>query len=68
MDINRRGWVSQDWKVANRWGNAGYTFSGDFDGNGIADIASAYGSTVFMSLSRGNEFYTTECRAGCLGR
>ncbi len=57
------GFVSQVWNVAGYWGDAAYTFSGDFDGNGKADIASAYGSTVYMSLSSGKAFSNAQWTA-----
>lgn len=39
-----------------RWGAAGYTWAGDFDGDGLDDIASGYGASVLMHLSTGNGF------------
>jgi|GEM_PF-1486178 len=44
------------WTVSNEWGGDGYTWTGDFDGNGLTDIASAAGGNVFMKLSNGTGF------------
>ena len=38
------------------WGASGYTWVGDFDGDGADDIASGYGGAVLMHLSRGDHF------------
>lgn len=40
---------------SNQWGSTDYTWSGDFDGDGTKDIASAYYGTVFMRRG-GNNF------------
>lgn len=54
------GFTSQSWPVSNQWegagGNGGYTWVGDFDGNGLADIASANGGNIFMKLSTGSGY------------
>ncbi len=44
------------WSVSADWGGAGYTWTGDFNGDGFADIASAKGGTVYMKLSTGGGF------------
>ena len=36
------------------WGGAGYSWTGDFNGDAIPDIASASGATLFVSQSRRN--------------
>lgn len=42
--------------VANLWGQGGYTFSGDFNGDGVDDVASASGSSVYMKLGSSTGF------------
>jgi hypothetical protein len=36
--------------INSTWGNAGYTWAGDFNGDGYDDIASASGSNVYMKF------------------
>jgi len=50
------GFRSEVWQVAGKWGNAAYTFVGDFNNDRKADIASAHGSTIYMSISTGTGF------------
>lgn len=50
------GFRLETWNVAGRWGDAAYTFVGDFNNDGKADIASGYGSTMYMSISTGAGF------------
>ena len=50
------GFRVENWPVAGKWGDAAYTFVGDFNNDGKADIASGYGSTIYMSLSTGTGF------------
>ncbi|MDJ0908194.1 MAG: VCBS repeat-containing protein [Woeseiaceae bacterium] len=51
------GFTSTAWDGAsNEWGGGDYTFAGDFNGDGRADIASMYGSTAYMKLSTGSGF------------
>ena len=45
-DIQTR-WVVPDW-----WGDAGYTFIGDFDRDGRSDIATGRGPEVQVKLAR----------------
>ena len=45
--------------ATNQWGGGDYTFAGDFNGDGRADIASMYGSTAYMKLSTGAGFTST---------
>ncbi|WP_436516354.1 FG-GAP repeat domain-containing protein [Ekhidna sp. To15] len=42
--------------VSNQWGSAGYTWPGDYDGNGMTDIASAISGTIYVYLSTGDDF------------
>ena len=44
------------WPVSNTWGGAEYTFAGDFNGDGKADIASANAGSVYLKLSNGSGF------------
>jgi RHS repeat-associated protein len=46
----------QIWPVSNPWGNSDRTWTGDFNGDGLTDIASADGSNVYMRLSTGSGF------------
>ena len=49
--------TSSTWYGAsNQWGSGDYTYAGDFNGDGRADIASMYGSTAYMKLSTGSGF------------
>ncbi|MCI0506525.1 MAG: hypothetical protein L0Z73_10500, partial [Gammaproteobacteria bacterium] len=48
------------WTVSDQWGSYEYTWTGDFDGNGLTDFASANGGNVYMKLSKGNDFGTPE--------
>ncbi|MCH9695555.1 MAG: VCBS repeat-containing protein [Gammaproteobacteria bacterium] len=49
--------TSTTWSGAtNQWGSGYYTFAGDFNGDGRADIASMSGSTAYMKLSTGSGF------------
>ena len=50
------GFRLETWNVAGSWGDAAYTFVGDFNNDGKADIASGYGSTMYMSISTGAAF------------
>jgi hypothetical protein len=38
------------------WGGSGYTWGGDFNGDGIGDIASASGGTMYFKLGNGQSF------------
>lgn len=44
--------------VAYGWGDPVYTFPGDYDGDGKADIAAAIGSQIYVYLNRGDKFRT----------
>ena len=46
------GFTSETWSVVNSWAAPEWTFVGDFNGDGKADIASANGGSVYMKLSR----------------
>lgn len=63
--------ADQKWSVANQWGGGGYTVDGDFDGNGIKDVASAYGGNIYMKLGKGDgmdsHIWTTANRWGAYG-
>ena len=48
-----------DWPVSTNWGSGAYTWSGDFNGDGLLDIASANGASVYMKLSTGSGFVST---------
>lgn len=50
------GVTSETWGVSSSWGEARYTFVGDFTGDGKTDIASAYGSHTYMKISTGSSF------------
>lgn len=39
--------------VANAWGGSGYTWAADFTGDGLTDLASANGGSVYMKLASG---------------
>ncbi len=43
--------TSQVWITDGRYGSSGYTFTGDFNGDGFADIASAHYGTFYMKLN-----------------
>lgn len=45
------GFASSTATVTNIWGLSDYTWSGDFNGDGRADIASANGANVYMKLA-----------------
>ncbi|HEY3053462.1 MAG TPA: VCBS repeat-containing protein [Thermoanaerobaculia bacterium] len=45
------GFTSETWTPGGVWGPAAWTFVGDFNGDGRADIASANGNVVNMKLS-----------------
>ncbi|MDH5325958.1 MAG: FG-GAP-like repeat-containing protein [Gammaproteobacteria bacterium] len=47
---------AEGWDVTNQWGSAAFTRVGDFDGNGMVDIASVDGGNVYMKLSNGEGF------------
>lgn len=50
---SRRFWGNYGgYPVDNTWGSADYTWVGDFDGDGVADLASASGTNVYMKLSK----------------
>lgn len=57
------GFQSTVWTVPGRWGQAAFTFAGDFNGDGKTDIASASGSTIHMSLSTGRGFTSATWQA-----
>ena len=42
------GFTSETWPVVNAWGSSGYTRVGDFNGDGMTDIASARDDNKFM--------------------
>jgi PKD repeat protein len=46
----------ETWSVPNSWGGTGYSWTGDFNGDGLTDIASADSGKVYMNLSTGNRF------------
>ena len=50
------GFSQQNWTVPNQWGSSDYTWSGDFDGDGRTDIASANGGNIYVKLSTGSGF------------
>jgi len=39
-----------------RWGGSGYTFVGDFNGDGKDDIASASGGSIYLKLGSSSGF------------
>ena len=51
--------------MPNAWGGSGYTWAGDFNGDGKTDIASANGGSIYVQLQSNNmlpdvlNFYTT---------
>jgi hypothetical protein len=61
---NASGFSSATWPVANWWGQAGYTFVRDFNGDGRADIATAIGGSINLMTSTGSGFvHDWPCRA-----
>jgi hypothetical protein len=48
--------LSQTWAVASLWGPSGFYWTGDFNGDGKTDIASALNGNVYMKLSTGSGF------------
>ena len=53
-----QGFDAASWTVPAQWGHDAWTWIGDFNGDGLMDIASASGSNVYMKLSNGNGFDT----------
>lgn len=47
---------SATWGVNGAWGTHGYFYIGDFNGDGMSDIASATGGNVYLKLSNGSGF------------
>ncbi len=54
--IITNGFDTQTWTVPNAWGGSGYTWAGDFNGDGKTDIASANGGSIYVHLSTGSGF------------
>jgi len=52
------GFDSETWPVADDWGGSPWTWAADFNGDGLADIASAEHDQVYMKLSRGDGFHS----------
>ncbi|HKQ77380.1 MAG TPA: VCBS repeat-containing protein [Blastocatellia bacterium] len=50
------GFTSSVWPVSPSWGTSDYTWVGDFNGDGLDDIASAQGASVYMKISTGAGF------------
>lgn len=50
------GFSSDRWPVPGHWGSASYTWIGDYNADGNADIASAKYNDMYMSLSRRDRF------------
>ena len=44
------------WTVPNNWGGPPYVWTGDFNGDGKTDIASAVGGNIYVNLSTGSGF------------
>ena len=53
------GFTSATWTVTNQWSTGPYTKVGDFNGDGLADIASFSGGVAYMKLSTGSGFVST---------
>lgn len=49
---------SADWTVTGTWGGAGYTFVGDFNGDGCDDIASGHGNKVYVKFGGATKFFS----------
>ena len=50
------GFLTQTWVVPNTWADAGYTWVGDFNGDGKTDIATALSGNIYVRLSTGSGF------------
>lgn len=49
--------VQQTWTTtASSWGGSGFTWPGDFNGDGLIDIATANGGTIWVKRSTGSGF------------
>jgi RHS repeat-associated protein len=49
--------VQQTWaSTASSWGGSGFTWPGDFNGDGLIDIATASGGTIWVKRSTGSSF------------
>jgi hypothetical protein len=55
-NMGGRMFLSRTWTVSNQWGGADYTKVGDFNNDGCTDIASAYGSNVFLKYGKISSF------------
>ncbi len=44
------------WESDIKWGDYNYSVSGDFNGDGKTDIASAYGENIYMYINKGDRF------------
>jgi hypothetical protein len=47
---------SATWAIAGPWGQAAYTKVGDFNGDGLTDIASLAGGNAYMKINTGSGF------------
>jgi len=50
------GYNSETWPVNPAWGAGPYTWAADFNNDGITDIASANGGSIYMHRSTGSSF------------
>jgi hypothetical protein len=57
--VESSGFTSATWTVSNQWGQGAYTKAGDFNGDGLTDMASFSGGNAYMKLSTGSGFTST---------
>jgi hypothetical protein len=50
------GFIANSLPVTAKWGSSHFTWPGDFNGDGLTDIASATGGNIYMKLSKGDGF------------
>jgi hypothetical protein len=55
-NVKSTGFTSATWSIAGPWGQAAYTKVGDFNGDGLTDIASMAGGNAYMKISTGSSF------------
>jgi hypothetical protein len=55
-NVKSTGFTSATWAIAGPWGQAAYTKVGDFNGDGLTDIASMAGGNAYMKINTGSGF------------